>query len=166
MANQTPHTTPACKDFYDIYDSSGDKKEGHPEPKLTDEERAALKDKNDRNEKLYRAVAEILKEDFKIVLPPDPKQFPGSLKGEALAQAVAILGIIQADNWQDPANGKTSPNSEDRPIGKHDVIDRRFIDAVVDAVKEYTSSSHLYNRVFELMLAEAAQGVQAQPTTT
>jgi hypothetical protein len=89
------------------------------------------------------------------------------LKGKDRAQVVAILGLIHADNWEDPSNGKISPNTDDilvKGAGKDEfiVIDRRFIDAVVDAVKEYTASSDLYNNVFDLMLAEAAEGVPAQ----
>jgi len=146
-----------CEKYPDIYQA----------PKGSAEERAKIEAQNHKNERIYMAIKHVLEKDFDFkALPADPVSFPGTLKGKDRAQVAAIVGVIHADNWEDPSNGKASPNSDDivvRGAGKDEsfVIDRRFIDAVVDAVKEYTAASDLYNNVFELMLAEAAEGVSA-----
>ena len=147
-----------CEKYPDIYQT----------PKGSKDEVAKITAENLKNERIYMAVKHVLESDFDFkTLPPEPVAFPGMLKGKDRAQVVAILGLIHADNWEDPSNGKISPNTDDilvKGAGKDEfiVIDRRFIDAVVDAVKEYTASSDLYNNVFDLMLAEAAEGVPAQ----
>ena len=152
MANQDE-----CEKYPDI----------HQTPTGSPEERAKIEATNLKNERIYMAVKHVLESDFDFNgVPHDPTSFPGTLKGKDRAQVAAILGLIHADNWEDPSNGKISPNTDDllvKGAGKDEffVIDRRFIDAVVDAVKEYTASSDLYNNVFELMLAEAAEGVSA-----
>jgi hypothetical protein len=146
-----------CEKYPDIYQT----------PKGSKDEIAKINAENLKNERIYMAVKHVLEGDFDFKpLPQDPQDFPGTLKGKDKAQVVAILGLIHADNWEDPSNGKVSANTDDAVVkgaGKDDyfVIDRRFIDAVVDAVKEYTASSELYNNVFDLMLAEAAEGVLA-----
>lgn len=152
MANQDE-----CERYPDIYQT----------PKGSKDEIAKINAENLKNERIYMAVKHVLESDFDFKsLPQDPQTFPGTLKGKDKSQVVAIIGLIHADNWEDPTNGKSSPNTDDvliKGAGKdeHFVIDRRFIDAVVDAVKEYTGSSELYNNVFDLMLAEAAEGVLA-----
>jgi hypothetical protein len=143
-----------CKHFNDIYEKPPKPVPGNPS---SERDHQGLIDRNLRNAKIYRAVAVVLEKNFKTVLPAEPEHFPGDLKDNDLAKASAILGLIHADNWQDPSNGKTLANADDLP-GKDGVIDRRFIEAVVDAVKEYTSASDLYNNVFKLMIAEAAEG--------
>jgi hypothetical protein len=139
-----------CEKYPDIYESPPDK------PAF---ERERIEERNKRNANIYMAIKAVLEKDFGIkTMPPEPDKFPGGLKGKELAQVTAILGIIHADNWEDPSNGKSEANTDDSFVdGK--VIDRRFVDAVVEAVKEYTASSDLYNNVFTLMLAEAAEGV-------
>ncbi|MFT3696810.1 MAG: hypothetical protein QM831_26955 [Kofleriaceae bacterium] len=149
-----------CKIYNDVYEKPPEK---DSERKLSDHDLELLNERNKANAKLYRASVKVLKDDFGIVLPQEPTQFPGTLTGNELARAVAVLGIIHADNWQDPSNGKTIANSDDFIADDKTVIDRRFIDAVVDAVKEYTAQSALYNNVFKLMSAEAAEGSASAP---
>jgi len=158
-----------CKHFNDIYEKPPKVGQGG----VTQKEHDAIVDRNKRNSKIYYAVATVLEKNFKTVLPATPEQFPGGLKDDELAKASAILGLILADNWQDPSNGKTIANADDMTDknlkdenGKDGVIDRRFIDAVVDAVKEYTTASDLYNNVFKLMVAEAAEGPSATATSS
>lgn len=141
-----------CARFNDVHEEPGNQ--------TSDEERKKLVERNEENARIYAAVREVLEKDFAIKsMPQKPEQFPGGLKGKELAQISAILGIIHADNWKDPSNGKKSPNTDDIVGEGGTVIDRRFIDAVVDAIKEYTAASDLFNNVFELMIAEAAEGV-------
>ena len=129
-----------------------------------------LKKENDRAERLYLAVRLVLQRDFDFGerVPEEPKDFPGKLQTKEKAQFVGILGIILADNWEDPTNGKDLPGPDDivvRGDSKNEnfVVDRRFIDAVVDAVKEYTASSDLYNNVYDLMRDEASRGLEPRP---
>jgi hypothetical protein len=153
MANQNE-----CEKYPDIYQT----------PTGSKEEVDRIKRENEKNERIYMAIKSVLETDFDFkALPPDPQSFPGGLKGKEKAQVVSIVGLIKTE-WEDPSNGKFSPNTDDAVVkgaGKDEyfVIDRRFIDSVVDAVKEYTSSSDLFNNVFDLMLAEAAGGVPATP---
>lgn len=147
-----------CDLFNDVYEK--------PRDNASTTELAALKERNAANSRIYFAVRKVLEKNFNITtMPPEPDKFPGGLKGDSLAQVSAILGIIHADNWQDPSNGKTSPNTDDMQADDKHVIDRRFIDAVVDAVKSYTSSSDLYKKIFQLMVAEAGQGVSPAPNS-
>ncbi|MEO8551202.1 MAG: hypothetical protein ABI678_14565 [Kofleriaceae bacterium] len=155
-------TQPECKHFNDIYEKPPKLNGDNPSSK---KDHDAVVDRNNRNARIYRAVAVVLEKNFKTILPDKPEDFPGKLEDQDLAKASAILGLILADNWQDPSNGKTLANADDLP-GKDGVIDRRFIDAVVDAVKEYTTASDLYNNVFKLMIAEAAEGPSAAPATS
>jgi hypothetical protein len=155
MANESV----VCVKYPDIFEIPG--------PDLSEEERRKITERNERNARIYAGVKAVLEKDFGIkTMPPDPQQFPGTLQGKNLSQVTAILGIIQADNWEDPANGKTLPNADDILVnGK--VIDRRFVDAVVEAVKEYTAASDLYNNVYTLMVAEASEGSSpARPPTS
>lgn len=145
-----------CEKYPDIYQT----------PQGSKDEIDKIKAENLKAERIYTAVKHVLENDFDFkTLPPDPQSFPGALKGKDKAQAVAIIGMIRAE-WEDPSNGKSIPNTDDLLVklpGKDEyiVIDRRFVDSVVDAVKEYTASSDLFNNVFDLMLAEAAGGVPA-----
>lgn len=150
-----------CDRFNDVFEQIP--------PNATKVEKKAIEDRNRTNARIYHAVKDVLERDFSIkTMPPSPEQFPGGLKDskEDLAKVTAILGLIHADNWQDPANGKTVPNTDDIVGTDGSIIDRRFIDAVVDAVKEYTTASKLFNNVFELMIAEAAEGVSPAPSQT
>lgn len=154
-----------CEKYPDIYREIP--------PGTPRDQAARIKAENDRNERLYLAVRHVLKKDFdfKDRIPEEPQDFPGQLNDKDKAQFTAILGIIHADNWEDPTNGKDIPGPDDvliRGDAKNEtfVIDRRFIDAVVDAVKEYTASSDLYNNVFKLMREEASEGTDHRPRTT
>jgi hypothetical protein len=151
-----------CEEYPDIY---------RPIPPGTPSDEAKkIETQNEVNERLYLAVRYVLRRDFdlKDAIPAEPKSFPGKLSDEDKAQFVGILGLIHADNWEDPSNGKRAPGPDDvlvRGDGKNEtfVIDRRFIDSVVDAVKEYTASSELFNNVYKLMREEAGTGPDAKP---
>lgn len=88
-------------------------------------------------------------------------------------QFVAILGLIHADNWDDPSNAKIRESADDL-VDRGDektkqpmIIDRRFVDAVVEAVKEYTASSQLFHKVYGLMRTEALKGfTRKSPSST
>lgn len=152
-------TTQDCEEYPDIY---------RPIPSGTPKDEAAKqKAQNDKHERLYLAVRHVLKRDFdfKDRIPEEPQNFPGQLSDKDKAQFVSILGIIHTE-WEDPTNGKDLPGPDDvlvRGDARNEtfVIDRRFIDSVVDAVKEYTSSSELFNNVFKLMREEAAEGLDS-----
>jgi hypothetical protein len=154
-------TQQECEEYPDIF---------RPIPSGTPKDEAAkLKADNDRNERLYLAVRQVLKRDFdfKDRIPEEPQNFPGQLSTKDKAQFTAILGIIHADNWEDPSNGKTAAGPDDiivRGDAKNEnfIIDARFVEAVVDAVKEYTASSDLFNNVYALMRDEASVGVDSK----
>jgi len=141
----------------------------------SEEVRQAIHDRNEKNARLYRAVRWVLKKNFDVkdAIPEDPKSFAtAKLADPDVAQFIAILGIIKADNWDDPSNGKEAPSSDDlmfrgaSPKASF-VIDRRFVNAVVEAVKEYTASSDLFNNVYKLMRDEAAEGFgKPKPATS
>jgi hypothetical protein len=154
-----------CLQFQDIYEEipSG----------ASAEESKAIKKRNEKNERLYKAVRYVLKNNFdlKDQIPEDPKAFATARLADGdRAQFIAILGLIQADNWDDPRNGKDRPSTDDVMYPGHSaetsfVIDRRFVDAVVEAVKEYTAASKLFNNVYKLMRDEAAEGFEKPRTT-
>jgi hypothetical protein len=147
-----------CLQYQDIHEEI-------PSGASADEVRA-IKKRNEKNERLYKAVRYVLKHNFdlKDAIPEDPKSFAtAKLSDGDRAQFIAILGLIQADNWDDPRNGKERPSTDDAMYPGHSVetsfvIDRRFIDAVVEAVKEYTAASKLFNNVYKLMRDEATEG--------
>jgi len=165
-----------CLQFHDIFESP----QGKPKDVALQ-----IKQRNTRNELIYKAVRHVLKHDFdfKDRIPVEPTSFPtAQLADSDRAQFIAILGIIQADNWEDPRNGKERPSVDDvfvdgteagstatwdwkgdpgKPITEF-VIDRRFVDAVVEAVKEYTASSKLFNNVYKLMREEASEGLDGK----
>lgn len=154
-----------CLQYHDIYEEipSG----------ASDQEAQAIKDRNQKNGRLYKAVRYVLKQNFdlKDTLPEEPKSFAtAKLSDTDRAQFIAILGIIHADNWDDPRNGKDRPSTDDVVYPGHSaetafVIDRRFIDAVVEAVKEYTAASKLFNNVYKLMRDEATEGFDKPRST-
>lgn len=149
-----------CMQFQDIH-------EGIPDG-TSEEMTKTIKRRNKKNARLYRAVRHVLKHNFdlKDAVPEHPKDFAqasSKLNPDDTSQFIAILGLIKADNWDDPSNGKEKPSPDDlMHTGPGDdmtfVIDRRFVDAVVEAVKEYTAASKLFNNVYKLMRDEAAEG--------
>jgi hypothetical protein len=147
-----------CLQFQDIHEEipSG----------ASEDTKIAIKARNAKNDRLYKAVRWVLKKNFDVkdAIPEDPKSFATAKLADAdVAQFIAILGLIKADNWDDPRNGKDKPSVDDIMFRGSSaetsfVIDRRFIDAVVEAVKEYTAASDLFNNVYKLMRDEAAEG--------
>jgi len=140
---------PKCDSFPDIWqDPRGDE---------------AKRQANIAHRRVYQAARYILTHDFRRDLedkiPKEPKDFPGNpsqLLEEDIAMMVAVHGILIADNW-DPSMGKTTPTQGDLPE-KVDgmVVDRRFVEATVAAVKEYTSQNDLFNQCFQLLKTETA----------
>lgn len=120
--------------------------------------------------RVYRAARHILVKDFcgSPLLPDDPQRFPGNpgqLTNSQIAQMAAVHGLLLADDWE-PSMGKTKPNSEDLLIhdgGESMVVDRRFVDAVVSAVQEYTSRAQLFNKCFEFLRLQGMQSPDPAP---
>jgi len=71
-----------------------------------------------------------------------------------------VHGILIADNW---IHRWVRPSPLGRPAIKVDgtvmVVDRRFVDATVAAVKEYTSQHDLFKQCFVQLEAETAPPV-------
>jgi hypothetical protein len=149
-----------CLQFRDIYEHEETPSGASPD------EIKAIKARNEENERVYKAVRYVLKHNFdlKDAIPEDPKSFATAKLADAdVAQFIAILGLMKADNWSDPRNGKVKASVDDLTYPGHStetsfVIDRRFVDTVVEAVKEYTAASKLFNNVYKLMRDEANEG--------
>lgn len=117
---------------------------------------------NEAHRKVYQAARYILINDFRpgLAIPLLPQDFPGNvgdLSEAEIAMVTAVHGMLISDNW-DPTMGKSKPSQGDLTIdvnGSRMVVDRRFIDATVAAVKEYTSENDLFNQCFELLKTEA-----------
>jgi len=153
-----------CDQFPDIWQDPPDSKD----PQFKTIER-----QNDLHGRIYRAARTIMVKDFcaSTQLPEDPKDFPGNhgqLTSSQIAQMAAVHGILLADGW-DPSMGKTSASGDDLLIdaggGKHMVVDRRFIDAVVAAVQEYTSRAALFNSCFTFLQQEGKKTTTTAETT-
>ncbi|MBX3160374.1 MAG: hypothetical protein KF773_30700 [Deltaproteobacteria bacterium] len=151
-----------CLQFHDIWEKPSGQ---------TGEAKDKLDERNAVSAKLYRAVRFVLRANFHLsdTVPEEPDAFATAHLGDAdRAQFVGILGLIRADNWTDPTNGKTRPSTDDLYFRGHTekqsfVIDRRFVDAVVEAVKEYTANSALFHNVYKLMRDEALAGFDNKP---
>jgi hypothetical protein len=149
MADET------CLQYPDIYEE------------LPGDATELMKEKHAGKVRVYRAVRHVLKENFNLggSIPEDPKGFATAapkLPRADVAQFAGILGLIKADNWEDSTNSKAKPSADDLtyPNVEKFVIDRRFVEAVVEAVKEYTAASKLFNKVYDLMHDEAAKGLK------
>jgi len=136
-----------CPRFPDIYESL----QGVPEAKKEE-----VRQRNQQRERVYRAVRHILKENFGFDdgVPPEPSHFPGSRMTDAqIARFTAVYGQIVADNWTDPSLGRPFPGTDDIEVdgggnSPRIVVARRFIDAVVEAVQDYTAHADLFKKVF------------------
>jgi hypothetical protein len=134
---------------------------------LSDEERARLKVENQRKEMMYRAIRHTLVNDFGLKgLPATVDKFPGNLSKEHVAQYLAVHGLLLADNYTDPTLGKDRAVGDDIVVPAHDpkksfFIARRFLDAVVKAVQEYTAQAPLFQRVYDLINEEGAQPTES-----
>lgn len=146
--SQTSEDRVECPTFPDIYEPL----QGLPEGR----EKDARRQRNDQRERVYRAVRHILKDSFGFDdgVPPEPKHFPGSRMNDAqIARFSAVYGQIVADNWTDPSLGRPVPGADDTEIegggsSPPIVVARRFTDAVVEAVQDYTAHADLFKRVF------------------
>lgn len=138
-----------------------------PEGDVPDPRNQATRDANALHDRVYEAVMYVLTTDFQFLgehHPPPRDAFPGSLTGEEQALFLAVYGQLLADDW-DPAAGKTAPGSDDTviPETKHFVV-RRFVEATVAAVQEYTSNAPLYRDVFHLLRGPAHEPARAAAT--
>ena len=142
----------------------------NPSRGKTDIDKARIAVENDRHERLYRAVREVLSKSFGVDgLPDEPKAFVEMTnKDDERRMFVSIYGLLLADNWTDPSLGRTQPIEGEEVIKykrKRDlyepgapgtvevpiVIAGKFADAVVDAVQEYTRNIALFTKVYNLM---------------
>lgn len=124
-----------------------------PDPKSAEYER--VKAANERNGRLYRAVCYLLMNDFSgsPQIPEDPADFPGNPPGSPgaldpaeVARVAALQGLLLADDWE-PSMGKTQAGADDLTVqlgGQAVVLDRRFVNAVVAAVQQYTAHAKLF----------------------
>ena len=113
---------------------------------------------NRRKDVMYRAIRYILINNFRFTdrLPTRIENFPGNLKTEEIAQYLAIHGLMLADNYNDATLGKDHRSPDDTPVDEHDArrsffIARRFLDAVVKAVQEYSAQAELFQKVYGLL---------------
>jgi len=120
--------------------------------------RRQMEAENEAAGRVYRAVRYILIHDFEFRrgMPEKPEAFPGSeLTDHEKAKFVSIYGLLRADNWNDPSLAKDAPTGDDFVI--HDdhhrplVVARKFADAVVGAVQEYTARANLFYKVFNFL---------------
>jgi hypothetical protein len=146
-----------CPKFPDIYESLQDVQE--PRKK-------EVRERNEQRERVYRAVRHILKENFGFDdgVPAEPRHFPGSrMTDPHIARFTAVYGQIVADNWTDPSLGRPAPGADDIEVdgGGNSppiVVARRFIDAVVEAVQDYTAHADLFRRVFGFLRETGTDG--------
>jgi hypothetical protein len=155
--------TPACVEVGDIYRTV--------DPSLPKDEQAQITAQNAVNRRIYLAIAHILKQDFDVQnLPADPAAFcqlPDTNPDKA--RYAAIHGLMLADNYSDPSMGKTTEADGDDSVpdpatGEVIVIAKRFSDAVVLAVQEYTQRSKLFHTVFGFLQDEARESNKTLPS--
>lgn len=123
----------------------------YPESDVPDPRNQATKEANALHDRVYEAVMYVLVNDFQFLqgrAPPQQSAFPGDLDEDEQSLFLAVYGILLADGW-DPTMGKTEPGPDDTIITetKHFVV-RRFVDAAVAAVQEYTSNAPLFKGVY------------------
>lgn len=148
-----------CDPFPDLYRSVP--------ADATDAERKAIQDEDDLHQKLYTAVAYILVNDFRFneAIPPQASGFPGTLGDAEQAFFLGVYGLLLADNWKQPSLGRTSPGQDDLQLPGGDVVTRRFVDATVGAVQEYTSNAALFTSVFGFLKGSGAPSSGTQPVS-
>lgn len=116
------------------------------------------------------------------IIPPDPKDFPADesiLNKELKCAFASIYGMMNADNFIDPslgrygeANGKDilikDPPELDGPDSSEVIgvieeasfrADRRFVEKVVDCVKEFNANRELYCTVLDVVIDESSHVV-------
>lgn len=147
-----------CVEYPDIYRNTPDN--------ATQAQQEAITRENATHEVLYKAVRYILRTDFGMTsVPFEPKDFPGQLSADEQTRFVAIYGLLLADNYDSPSMGRTVPMADDLVIARDTeqpakatiLVTRRFADAVVSAVKEFTAVSELHTKVFGLLREEAVR---------
>jgi hypothetical protein len=157
---------PACDSFPDIWQDPGP---------ITDPNHDAVVKANELHGKVYKAARYILVSDFNAppVIPEAPEDFPGNpgqLTDSQIAMMATVHGVLTADD-REPTMGKLKPVPGNGDLyidvggGAQIVVDKRFVDATVAAVKEYTTQAPLFNKCFDELKAESVQGgaPQAQP---
>jgi len=142
-----------------------------------------------RRARLYAATLTVLTKNFCVEtrnIPVKPKDFeydtdqadtarhgPAAKKyKQDIVEMASIIGLLLASGWEDPSIGKTHSDDGDLDDqktwdGKTFIADRRFVDAVVAAVKEYTAYETakdkidgLFTRTFDLLVKKADRSPQ------
>jgi len=136
-----------------------------PPDDATDAERKTIQAENDLHQKLYTAVAYILVNDFRFNkdIPPQASGFPGSLADLEQSFFLGVYGLLLADNWTQPSLGRTNPGQDDIQLPGGDVVTKRFVDATVGAVQEYTSNALLFTNVFGFLTSSGGAAYSTQP---
>jgi hypothetical protein len=154
--NEAPAHYHQCQGFPDLClkDTKG----------LPREERARVEEQNRTKDLMYRAIRYILVKDFGFSddLPVTVSGFPGQLSDALIAQYLAVHGLMLADNYTSATMGKDHPSTDDVQVPDPDparsfFIARRFVDAVVSAVQEYTGRAPLFQKIYKLLKDEGAQ---------
>jgi hypothetical protein len=140
---RTPPSHDECGVFPDIY-------EAFVAPKnLPDEQKHALQITT--------------KFGFPTALPDRPEHFATAALAETdRIKFAAIYGLMLVRNMTDPEVGQFAASSDDVVLSEEWDVDhkrfrfiaRRFVEAVVDAVQEYTSRAGLFQRVYGFLKAE------------
>jgi hypothetical protein len=147
-----------CLEFPDIYET----------PPKQGPDQARIEKLNAQRARLYRAVRYILNENFgfRDGVPADPSHFPGSrLNASETARFCAVYGQLLAENWTDPSLGRQVPADGDLLVGSGDtaiIVTRRFVEAVVDAVKNHAANAQLFLNVFGFLRDTGADAAESR----
>ena len=150
MSNKT-----VCEEYPDIFRK--------PPPGASTSEVTRIHAQNEEQNRLYQAIRYLLENDFGIRgLPALSRDFPGSLYDDEKARFLAVYGLLCADKYTDPSLGKDKQASDDQVFEADDllgrrrpvIIARRFADAVVRSVQEYTARAELFKKVFTYLKQE------------
>jgi hypothetical protein len=153
-----------------------------PAPADKDSQRIR-KEEKERRARVYAATLSVLTNNFcvhDVNIPVHPQDFeydtdkadsakhPATAKKykQDILEMASIIGLLLGGGWEDPSMGKTKPVDGDLEAKTWDgnpfVADRRFVDAVVAAVKEYTAyetvkagTVGLFARTFDLLVQKA-----------
>lgn len=155
----------SCTEIYpDIYTDPS---------KVPVSEQPAVRLKNEDRRRLYFAVRFLLGRHFAIpesYTPERPADFPPSLSGPITGDQkltfIGVYGLLQAKNMVDPSLGRNPnvppgpddiaidlPALEDKPKSTL-VIAPRFVDAMVESVKEFTEYRKLFERSMPVLQTE------------
>ncbi|XXF81318.1 hypothetical protein P2318_16625 [Myxococcaceae bacterium GXIMD 01537] len=157
--------------------------------KVPASEQPAVLQKNEERRRLYLATRFLLGRHFAIPeshLPENPADFPPPLSGPITAEQkltfLGVYGLLQAKNFVDPSMGR-NPNvpagpddlSIDIPLPVTEVkllrlgsliIVPRFVEAMVESVKEFTAHRALFDRILPVLQEEGRTRANGEERTT